>query len=338
MSPSFLANGLTATIPALVDSANIVTAFQDYHTSISDDVAVLARANTFTNTNTIDAANSLVFKDASNIGGRLIASSGVLYLQAGSSSGDTAAELRITRYSSASNISALKLYADNTTLYGTLNLVAGTASIAPIKLVSGTNLTTPAAGVIEYNGQFFVTNNTTTKRGLVSPRHIYSLTAQRSLSTAGGTQSLFGVGLALEANTVYEFDLWFRLTSQTSASGSNTTISISLELPTSSVGDSESTYSASFASTASSRTFNSNESTPLTSGIITYTGTSATQLGQYHMKGMIRTSSSAGNFIPKIVIGNATNLLSTLIMGAGAYVTVNKIGASDADISIGGWA
>jgi len=339
MSPTITANSLDATVPALSDSANIVTALTNYHTDISDGIAVLARANTFTAPITMSAATQLLFNDATTTKGRFLASSGVMYIQAGSSSGDTSAELRITRNNAeTTNISVLKLYADNTTLFGTLNPVAGTSSIAPIKLTSGTNLTTPVAGAVEYNGQFFVTNNTTTKRGLVSPRHVYSLTALRGLSASAGTQSLFAVSLALEANTVYEFELWFRLTSQTSASGSNTTISVSLDLPAGSVGDSESTYSSSNSSTTATRMFNSNESTPLTSGAVTYSGTSSTATGQYHMRGMIRTSSSSGNFSPKIVVGNATNPLSTLLLGAGAYVTVNKIGASNADISIGGWS
>ena len=38
------------------------------------------------------------------------------------------------------------------TLTGSLVLVTGTLTVAPIKMVAGTNLTTPVAGVIEFDG------------------------------------------------------------------------------------------------------------------------------------------------------------------------------------------
>lgn len=44
------------------------------------------------------------------------------------------------------------------TLTGSLTLVTGTTSVAPIKLVAGTNLTTPTAGVVEFDGvDFYIT-------------------------------------------------------------------------------------------------------------------------------------------------------------------------------------
>jgi hypothetical protein len=329
---------LVATIPALADTANIVTAFTDYHTDIDAKAAVLAAANTFTAPITMGTSTAtLLFNDGTNVEGRMLASSGVMYIQAGTSSSDTSAQLNISRHTTAStNISALNIYANDITLGGSLNLVAGTSSVEPLKFSSGTNLTTPAAGVMEYNGQFFLTNNTTTKRGVVSPKHIYSLTSTRSLSTSDGSQSLFGVGLSLEANTVYEFDIWFALTSQTSVSGSSTTIQLSLALPTSSTGSYEAAYSASTSSVSASRTFASITATPLTSGTVTYSGTSSTATGQYHMKGIVRTSSS-GTFTPNLVVVNGTNALSSLTLSAGSYATVNKVGAANANIITGDW-
>lgn len=341
MATTRITNSLSGTIPELADSANIVTAFNSYHDSLANTTsgaAVLARANTFAGSITLGSSTAtLLFNDGTNVEGRMLASSGVMYIQAGTTNGDTSAQLNIARYGTTStNISALNLYANDITLGGSLNLVQGTGLVEPLKFTSGTVLSTPVEGVMEYNGQFFLTNNTTTKRGLVSPKHVYSLTSTRSLSTGAGSQSLFGVSLALEANTVYEFDLWFALTSQTSVSGSNTTISTSLALPTSSTGSYEATYSASTTSTSASRTFSSITGTPLTSGTVTYSGTASTATGQYHLKGIIRTSSS-GSFTPNIVVTNSSNALSSLTLSAGAYVTVNKVGAADANITTGAW-
>lgn len=53
-----------------------------------------------------------------------------------------------------------KLDKSGGTLTGALTLVAGTTTVAPLRLQSGTNLTTPVFGAVEFNGtNLFVTNN-----------------------------------------------------------------------------------------------------------------------------------------------------------------------------------
>lgn len=332
---------LVATIPALSDSANIVTAFTNYHTDIEAGVAVLSRANTFGGasgaTQTIKTATGGSLEvstvNASKNGLSIIATDNAGY------------PIRFRPILAGTGQSSSELYYDGTNdrwisevpFYAEITPRGGSATQAPMTFTSGTVLTTPAAGVLEYNGQFFATNNTTTKRGLISPKHVYSLTSTRTLVTTAGTQSIFGVSLALEANTVYEFDLWFALTSQTSLSGSSTTISVSVALPTSSTGSYEATYSSGTSSTSATTTFSSITSAPLTSGTVTYSGTSSTATGQYHVKGIIRTSSSSGSFTPNIVITNNSSALTSLTLSAGAYVTVNKVGAANANISTGAW-
>jgi hypothetical protein len=354
MSTSFPANSLTATIPALGDSANIITAFQDYHTSISDDVAVLARANTFTNTNTIDAANSLVFKDASNIEGRLIASSGILYLQAGSSSADTAAELRITRYSSASNISALKLYADNTTLYGTLNLVAGTASIAPIKLVSGTNLTNPIAGAIEYDGTLIYAtpkvNNTTAGRGLVPAQNVLMIntTYVQSVSSSGSTittefYALNGKSIYLAANQNYFVELSIRvLHNITIGGGGLGSLIFGLKAPTNTgfFMDTQSQIDLASIGTVAVPDFAFITGLGATK---TLKSSSSSDNGYAILKwsGIVQTGASAGNFGPTVTIASTASSGTTttqMTVQTNSYCMVTPIGSSASEVNIGGWA
>jgi len=67
---------------------------------------------------------------------------------------------------------ALNLKADlaSPTFTGTVTLPAGTASIAPVKLTSGTNLTAPVLGAIEFDGNnlYFTTNATTPTRNTIA--------------------------------------------------------------------------------------------------------------------------------------------------------------------------
>lgn len=342
---SLTTNSLTGTIPALSDTANIVTAFTNYHNSLantSTGAAVLGAANTFGGasgkTQTIKTATGgsleISTVNASKNGVSIIATDNAGY------------PIRFRPILAGVSQSNSEFYYDGTNdrwisevpLLSELKPRTGTTTLAPITFTSGTVLTTPVAGVMEYNGQFFLTNNTTTKRALVSTKHLYSLTSTRSLTTSAGTQSIFGVSLSLEANTVYEFELWFGLTSTTSVSGSNTAITCSVTIPTSSTGSFEATYSSGTSSSSASRDFATNQSGPLASSSVTYSGTSSTATGQYHMKGIVRTSSTASVFTPNIVITNSSNALSALTLLAGSYVSVSKIGASNANISTGAWA
>jgi hypothetical protein len=100
---------------------------------------------------------------------------------------------------------------------GLLELKAGTATVAPIELTSGTNLTTPSAGAIEYDGavQYF-TNDTTSGRGYTTSTQIFRLAAN---VTAFGPAigNFFGANSAinLAAGGVYEIEAYCRFTKTT---------------------------------------------------------------------------------------------------------------------------
>lgn len=80
---------------------------------------------------------------------------------------------------------------------GARHQLAGTALIAPLKLASGTLLTTPEAGAFEYDGVTFSnTIDVTSGRGISPVEHIFKLTANGS--AIGATiADFFGTGSAL---------------------------------------------------------------------------------------------------------------------------------------------
>lgn len=93
-----------------------------------------------------------------------------------------------------------------------LTLAAGTTAVAPLILVSGTNLTTAAAGATEFDGAaFYATADTTGGRGTVAVEQRFRLTATGStISTIG---NFFGAtsNIPLVASGFYEIDVyaWF---------------------------------------------------------------------------------------------------------------------------------
>ena len=93
------------------------------------------------------------------------------------------------------------------TAYLTLKAGTATASTAPLKFTSGTNLTTAEAGTIEYNGLFFSTTSTINGRGYIPSVAYFRLTTD---GTAIGPTiaNYFGStsGLTVTNNAFYELE------------------------------------------------------------------------------------------------------------------------------------
>ncbi len=91
--------------------------------------------------------------------------------------------------------------------YQKITVGAGTTSVAPINVVSGTNLTSATAGAVEYDGLAFYSTPVTGGRG-VSPSTQYAIVEAGgfALGTAAGVQSAFPTTKdvwTLAANTTY---------------------------------------------------------------------------------------------------------------------------------------
>lgn len=117
-------------------------------------------------------------------------------------------------FNGSSFVSALQLSQAGVVsiLSNTLDLAAGTTSFPPLLLASGTNLTSPAAGAVEYDGaSTYATNETTSGRGLVSVEQKFRLTATGgTISTIAnyfGTTS--NISLVSGAEYEIEIDCWF---------------------------------------------------------------------------------------------------------------------------------
>jgi len=100
---------------------------------------------------------------------------------------------------------------------GLLELKAGTATVAPIELTSGTNLTSVSAGAIEYDGvRFYGTTDTDSGRGYVPSTQIFRLAANGS--AIGSTiANFFGANSAinLAAGGAYEIEAYCYFTKTT---------------------------------------------------------------------------------------------------------------------------
>lgn len=211
---------------------------------------------------------------------------------------------------------------------------AGTTSVAPIALTSGANLTTAAAGSVEYNGKVIYATPQSTQRGVVPAEQWYRLDA--GLAGANGTsaQNVLGVSFGVSASTVYEFEAVINLSK--SAGTTSHVISWLFGL-----GGGASINNISYQLTGDSSTvsFNSGFGTRFSvapqvdTAITIYSGlTSANQFIVLNIKGTVSVN-TAGTLTPQYILSAAPGGAYTTAQGS--FFKIKPIGASGANVSVG---
>jgi 6-phosphogluconolactonase (cycloisomerase 2 family) len=124
------------------------------------------------------------------------------------------------------NTSSRTFVGGSTSATALLHVAAGTASAstAPVKFTSGTNLTTPEAGTVEYDGTvFYQTNDATSGRGYAPTVQFFRLAADGS-SFGPAIGNFFGPNSALNlaASSVYEIEVVCYFTKSTAGTVSFT--------------------------------------------------------------------------------------------------------------------
>ncbi len=251
-----------------------------------------------------------------------------------------------------------------------LNLRAGTTAIAPIRFASGTNLTTPVTGAVEYDGTtFFATPSATTGRGIVAATSTLVLGANVPMNNgsatfvAGNSYSVFGgpIGgamwngnLAVAASTTYEFEGKYHFRHGTVGSGASAT---STQLGfTFSVGTGTATVNSyNYQVTTRPGPFQATLQTQTAallgtgfSNISNYAGTTVLPpqtaaslvMAPYswhsitvEVKGIIRTN-AAGNLVPVVHFITTVPGVATDAL-AGSYTKITPIGAGTGNLAIG---
>ena len=104
-----------------------------------------------------------------------------------------------------------------------LTLGAGTATVEPLLLTSGTNLTTATAGAVEYDGAASYFTPTANCRGVVLSEQLQVLSAAYTLTSSTSAQKLLNAttnGTVTLPVGTFEFECNFSLSSMSSTSGS----------------------------------------------------------------------------------------------------------------------
>jgi len=213
-----------------------------------------------------------------------------------------------------------------------IELAAGTTTTYPIKLASGTNLTSATAGVVEYDGKVPYFTPQGTQRGLIPGMQFYRLDSAYTFASSTSTISIYNVGVTLSASTVYAFEgLFVMVKSNGSAVAGNmgfggTATVNNILYQTHSVFDAggipqvDTTTNLAVNNTTALTAFTTSASVATISAF--FTGTVSINAG--------------GTFIPQFSQSAAGS--GTVSNQAGAYFRIYPIGTAGSAVSVGTWA
>lgn len=214
---------------------------------------------------------------------------------------------------------------------------AGTTAIPAFKVTSGTNLTTAAPGAIEYDGKVLYATPQGTQRGVIPAEMYFRLNAALAGANVTTAQNIFGVGVTLSANTVYEFEELFLLTK--TAGTTTHTVGIGFG-GTATLNNIAYQFQSHFYTTATATLVASGEflgtgsaATNLTATVSS--GATATLFCWFAVRGTASVN-AAGTFIPQYTLSAAPGGAYSTALGS--FIKVRPIGAAGANNSVGGWA
>jgi len=208
---------------------------------------------------------------------------------------------------------------------------AGTATLAPLQLTAGTNLTTPAAGAIEFDGStFYGTIAASSGRAVLDTVAYIAPSTTTATTNVATAQSMFGKSYTLQPNTTYQFEVLCKFTKATTTTctvGFSMAASVALSsFYCHGVGALTAANASGAAQTGFSIANATN--TPLTA-----TGTTAT--GQFRVTGILRTGATAGTITPQLQYSAAPGGAGTVDVGS--FMMIRNLGTTTAT-QVGAWA
>ncbi len=117
------------------------------------------------------------------------------------------------------NTPATVFTVDSVSAYGLFP--AGTNLAAPLKFTSGTNLSTAAAGAVEFDGTAFYASSIASARQIVNTEQVQALSGTRTFTNNANPQAIFNGSsngaITLAATTSYEFEMSVTVTGLSSS-------------------------------------------------------------------------------------------------------------------------
>jgi len=216
-----------------------------------------------------------------------------------------------------------------------LKIAAGSSTRAPLELAFGTLMTSPADGVIEYDGKVFYSAPLGNRRGISPSEYFYRLNSGFTGANATGAQSMFGVGITLAASTEYEFEIYAVLL-RTAGPNSHTI---------STLFGGTATFNNILYSARNSGNANnvvpytvqlmSESTTNSTAALVVRAATATLRVETIIINGTVSIN-AGGTFIPQYQLSAAPG--GAYVTQIGSYIKIKPIGAAGSTTNVGGFA
>jgi len=218
---------------------------------------------------------------------------------------------------------------------GFVRPASGSASQAPIDLISGTLTSVPAAGAIEYDGVVLYGTPTASQRGVLPAEHFVVLSSNYTAADSASAQKVFNTptngAVTLDANTTYFFEGLYYITR--AVGGNSHTLSTLFALSgtlTSITYLAETTSTAGNILSGDSRIY----ATAATATVVTAASTTTNENITVHLRGVVRTN-TAGTFTPQIQYSAAPGGAPTVL--ANSFFRLTPVGTGSVT-SVGNWS
>jgi len=220
----------------------------------------------------------------------------------------------------------------STGLVTNVTLPAGTTTLAPMTFTSGTNLTSAAAGNMEYDGKVAYFTPQGSQRGVIPGMQFYCLQSAYTFASSTSIVPIYNVGVTLSASTVYAFEGLFVMVKSSGTTvlgnmgfGGTATVN-NILYQTHSVFDNGGIPQVDNSTNLA--VINTTAMTPFTVSAPVNTITA-------FMAGTVSIN-AGGTFIPQYQQSAAGS--GTVTNQTGAYFMIYPIGAAGSNINVGTWA
>lgn len=217
-----------------------------------------------------------------------------------------------------------------------LMLNAGTTTVPPLDFQSGTNLTTPLAGAVEYDGKVPYFTPQGEQRGVIPGMQYYRLNAARAGANAIGAQSFLGVGVTLSSSTVYAFEAYYPMSKSAGTTAHSISSLFGGTATVNNIGYSVLTGGSSSSAFTSPIASNFYYFQVATASVFTGVGATVNPvIFHARMSGTVSVN-TGGTFIPQYQLSAAPGGAYTVALGA--YFLIYPVGAAGANTAVGTWA
>lgn len=207
--------------------------------------------------------------------------------------------------------------------------------MSSIILVANTLVSTPTVGQMEYDGKVQTFTTQAGNRGIIPNEMFFRLDADLVGADSTAVQNIFGVGITLQSNTIYEFCLSGALVKTVGAVAASITVSFGGTHTRNNISWNIQNLYSGVAYPTSAQSGGLISGTNLNSIAITSSASSALISVPFFIQGTVSVN-AGGTFIPQYLLSAAPGgAYSTKL---GSHIKIKPIGVSGANINIGGWA